>query len=235
MKLVFPTTYRHDAEAIIVNTAGGITGGDTFSVSATVGSGASLTLTTQAAERAYKAQKGEVGKVDTQLKVASNARLNWLPQEMILFNKSALHRRLSIDLEPDAQLLMVEPVVFGRAAMDETLGDVFFDDRIVIRRNGRPCYLDGMTLTGNAVETLASPAVAGGAGAMASMVFISPQASFILDQVRAFLPDTAGASMIADDILVLRALAPDSLELRRSLLPVLDLLTNDTLPTSWRL
>jgi urease accessory protein len=40
LKLVFPRTHRHDAEAIMVNTAGGITGGDQFALDVTVAQGA---------------------------------------------------------------------------------------------------------------------------------------------------------------------------------------------------
>lgn len=232
---MFPQTHRADVEAILVNTAGGITGGDRFEVGIHALQNAQLTLTTQAAERAYRAQRGEVGRVRTHLHVESGARLHWLPQELILFERSALSRRLDITLTSGAELLMVEPVVFGRAAMDETLRDISFTDRIRITRDGRPIYIDGMDIHGDAAAHLARPAIANGAGAMASLVFVSPTAEGQLGVVRGLLPATAGASMIAPDVLVIRHLAPDSFELRRSLLPVLDHLSNHTLPTSWRL
>lgn len=235
LKLVFPQTHRPDAEAILVNTAGGITGGDRFELAADVGSNAKLTITTQAAERAYRAQSGEVGHVTTRLSVADDAQLNWLPQEMILFDNSALDRRLEICLAATARLLMVEPLVFGRAAMKETLTQVNFNDRIRITRDGQPLYLDGMRLRGDAAAHLARPAIANGAGAMASLVCVAPDAATKLAAIRALLPETAGASMLAEDILVMRLLATDSFEMRRSLVPVLDLLTHNTLPTSWRL
>jgi urease accessory protein len=235
MKLAFPQTHRKDIEAILVNTAGGITGGDRFSIAADVQPDATLTLTTQAAERAYKAQPGETGQVTTTLTVAANARLNWLPQELILFDRCALTRGLEVSLATGARLLMVEPVVFGRVAMNEQLRDVMFQDRIRIWRAGLPLYADGMSLQGDAAARLARGAIADGAGAMASLVYVAPDASSHLAAIRALLPATAGASMLASDVLVLRQLAPDSLELRRALIPVLDRLTQNTLPTSWRL
>lgn len=235
MKLVFPATHRADVEAVIVNTAGGVTGGDRFEISAEVQAGSALTLTTQAAERAYRAQTGEVAQIRTDIVVGPSARLNWLPQELILFDRSALSRRLRIDLADDARLLMVEPMVFGRAAMGETLGQVTFDDRIRITRGGRPLYLDGVSLRGDVASHLARPAVADGAGAMASMIYVAPDAARYLAQVRALLPETGGASLLAPDMLVTRLLAADSFELRRSLIPILTLLSQNTLPTSWRL
>ncbi|MDG1067780.1 MAG: urease accessory protein UreD, partial [Sulfitobacter sp.] len=124
---------------------------------------------------------------------------------------------------------------FGRAAMREVLNDVIFQDRIRITRNRRPLYIDGMDLHGDAAAHLAGPAIANGAGAMASIVMVGPDAGRHLKTVRAALPQTAGASMLADDVLVIRLLAIDSFELRRSLIPILEHLSNNTLPASWRL
>lgn len=234
-KLVFPRQMSQSMDAILINTAGGITGGDRYQLSATVETGAHLAITTQAAERAYRAQSGEVGCVTTKLTVESRGRLDWLPQELILFEGSAIQRRLDIDLDPDAQLLMVEPLVFGRAAMGETLRNIIFGDRISIRRRGQPLYLDGLDLCGDVTALLARPAVADGAAAMASVVLVRPDAAVILPMICALLPTNAGASLIAEDTLVLRHLAEDSYVLRRDLVPILERLSNRNLPTSWRL
>jgi urease accessory protein len=235
LKLIFPQTHRTDIEAIMVNTAGGITGGDQFTLGATIERGAQLSITTQAAERAYRAQRGEVGRVSTDIVVQEGGNLNWLPQELILFDCCALRRRLSIDLAPTARLLMVEPVVFGRAAMPEVLRDVMLRDRIRITREGRPIYIDGIDLSGDATKHLARATVANGAGAMASLVMVGPNARTQLKTVRSLLPETAGASLLTEDVLVIRQLAKDSFELRRSLIPILNHLTNNKLPLSWRL
>ena len=234
-KLVFPRQITPDIEAILINTAGGVTGGDQFELTAEVGTGAHLTLTTQAAERAYRAQSGEVGCMTTKLTVHAGGRLDWLPQEMILFDGSALRRTLEIDLAPDAQLLMVEPLIFGRAAMGESLESTSFQDRISIHRAETPLYLDALNLQGQATEQLARTAIAKGAGAMASVVLVRPDVGALLPKVRAILPETAGASLIAEDTLVSRLLAEDSFLLRRDLVPVLECLSNRNLPTSWRL
>jgi urease accessory protein len=235
MKLVFPQSPTPDAETILVNTAGGITGGDDFTLDAAVTRGATLTITTQAAERAYRAQHGEIGHVTTRLSVGDNAYLKWLPQELILFERCALRRHLKIDLTAQARLLMVEPVVFGRAAMPETLRDVMFQDRIKITRDGQPIYIDGMDLIGDATKHLARAAIANGAGAMASVVMVGPDVASYLNPIRDLLPDTAGASLLSETTLAIRQLARDSYELRRSLIPILEHLSHNTLPTSWRL
>jgi urease accessory protein len=119
--------------------------------------------------------------------------------------------------------------------MPEVLRDVMFEDRIRITRAGRPLYIDGMDLRGHASDHLSRPAVAGGADAMASVVLVAPDADRHLNSVRALLLQTAGASMLAEDVLVIRQLARDSYELRRDLVHILNHLTQNTLPTSWRL
>lgn len=218
---------------MLINTAGGITGGDRFSVSATAGPDTRLTLTTQTAERAYRAQPGETGRLATRLKAAAGARLNWLPQETILYDRCALERSLAIELEDGASLLLAEPLVFGRAAMGEVLNDAMFRDRIDIRRGGRPLFLDSMRLAGDVRALLARRHVANNAGAMANLVYVAPDAAAHLTPVRDTLPGTAGASLIGDDVLALRILAPDSFALRAHLIPVLNRLNRGPLPRCW--
>ncbi|MCR8827062.1 urease accessory protein UreD [Pseudosulfitobacter koreensis] len=232
-KCLFPRYDSTALDAVILNTAGGITGGDHYAVAAEAQPGTTLCLTTQACERAYRAQTGEVGQVRNTLTVGAGARIDWLPQETILYDGAALDRRLQIDLATDARLLMVEPLVFGRAAMGERLNAVAFRDRIMIDRAGVPLYRDALMLNGEVSAHLAKPFVANGAGAMAAMIYIAPDAAGQLDAVRAMLPDTAAASLIGDEMLVARFLAPDSFELRRSLLPVLAHLRGGPLPRTW--
>ncbi|TDK45015.1 urease accessory protein UreD [Antarcticimicrobium luteum] len=233
MKALFPRS-AGALEAIMINSSGGLTGGDRIAVRARAGRDTDLTLTTQAAERAYRASDG-VARVETRLEAAAGARLSWLPQELILFRGASLDRSLRIELAADARLLMVEPVLFGRGAMGEVLDQARLRDRIEIRRDGRPLYRDATRLEGDLAAQLARPGIAGGCAAIASLVFIDPAAEAHLDQVRALLPETGGASLLHPDLLAVRLLAHDGFELRRHLLPILDRLSGETLPTSWRL
>ncbi|MEJ6404543.1 urease accessory protein UreD [Yoonia sp. 2307UL14-13] len=235
MKLIFPKRFRPDAEAVLVNTAGGITGGDQLSLIATVKKDAALTLTTQAAERIYKAQDGDAGQVTTDIVARENAQLRWLPQETILFDRAALDRKLTINLAETATALVVETLVFGRTLMGETLSKLYLRDRITINRDGKPLYRDAIALNGDPTVHLARPPTADGAGAVSTLIYTAPDAANHLAPIRTALPKTAGASMITDDTLVLRLLAPDSFLIRSHLIPILDRLTNGCLPINWRL
>ena len=233
MKLLFPRCAPDAMQAVMINTAGGITGGDRFRVEARAEAGATLTLTTQAAERAYRAQPNETGRLATRLHVEDGARLNWLPQETILFQGSTLSRRLHVTLSGSARLLLCEPLIFGRAAMGEVLTDARFSARIEITRDGAPLYLDSLTLSGDVAAHMARPHIAAGARAMATLIHVNPDAESHLDAIRALLPATGGASLLFPDVLVLRLLAADGFDLRQSLVPILTRLSGAALPRPW--
>ncbi len=233
LKLLFPRPTGEALQAVLVNTAGGVTAGDRFTLDARAEPGAALTLTTQAAERAYRAQGPEPGRIETRLCAAPRARLTWLPQETILFEGCDLRRRLTVDLDRTSDLLLCEPLVFGRTAMGEVLRAATFDERIEVNRAGAPLFLDAMHLCGDIAAHLARPFTGNGAGAMATVLLVRADAEAHLAPLRAMLPESGGASLLAPDVLILRLLAPDGFELRRSLMPVLRRLLNADLPRPW--
>src|ERR1700712_4006543 len=99
-------------DVVTVNTGGGIAGGDALDLTIEARAGANITIAAQAAERFYRAMPGDVpSRVRTQLVVGPGAGLEWLPQETILFDRSALDRRLDVDLAPDGTFLGVETLV----------------------------------------------------------------------------------------------------------------------------
>lgn len=238
MRVLFPRP-SSPPTAMLLNTAGGMTGGDRFDISVEAKAGAHLTVTTQAAERAYRAPPGPAGELHNKINVQDGARLHWLPQETLLFEGSNLTRRLEVTLAESAEALIVEPLVFGRAAHGERLHDARFSETVRIRRGGRMIYADGMHLAGDLDAQLARPSMGGGAGALATLILAAPGAADWLARLRRRIDATqgltAGASCLNEQLLVMRALAQDGYEMRRLLLPVLDDLTGGTLPICWRL
>ena len=233
LRALFPRRRGAALEAIVVNTAGGVTGGDRLLVEAEAEAGAHLVLTTQAAERAYRAPAGSTGTVRNALRLGAGARLRWLPQETILYDGCALGRSLAVEMAPGAAFTAVEALIFGRAAMGETLRGASFRDRVEVGRAGAPLFRDGIDLSGDVAAHLARPAVAGGAGAAASVLHAAPGAAALLAPLRALLPPAAGASEIREDLLFARVLAPDGRRLRAVLEPVARLLTGAPVPRSW--
>lgn len=236
LKMLFPRSGSDALTGILLNTAGGITGGDHIEMRAVAGAGSHLTLSTQAAERIYRAQPGETGRVETHLTVEAGARLDWLPQETILFDHAALNRRQHFNLQGDARLLMAEALVLGRTAMGEQVRQARVNDQIRISREGQVIFADTLRLSGDVSHHMAGNATGGGAVALASVLLVTAradEAEQILPRVRALLPKTAGASLPHPGVLYLRLLASDSFELRKTLLPVLTLLNAGPVPRTW--
>ena len=71
LKVMFPRGSAAAKQAVLVNTAGGVTGGDSVALTAELDAGSTLTLTTQAAERAYRALPGDAGQIDTQINAST--------------------------------------------------------------------------------------------------------------------------------------------------------------------
>ncbi len=234
-RAIFPRPIGGNIEAVMINTAGGVTGGDRFSTNVTAHDTAYISITTQAAERIYRATAPATGVMKTTLCAENDAQLYWLPQETILFDGARLRRSLDVDLHPTARFLMIEPLIFGREASGETLHSGMLDDRVTINRDGQPIYLDRIMLEGDIAATLARPAVANGARAVANIVLVDPNAQTLLAGLRDLLPPQAGASLLSDTVLMARILAADSYALRCALFPILTLLTNNAVPKNWRL
>ena len=231
----FPRHSKSNIETVIINTAGGVTSGDKFTTTITAHESSQINITTQAAERIYRARDTLVGEIQTSLCLEKNAQLYWLPQETILFDGARLKRRLDVDLHSSAKFLMVEPLVFGREASGEKLLSGMLDDRVSISSNGQPIYKDRIKLKDNITDQLMRPALASNSHAVVSIVLVKPNAKLLLEPVRALLPQKAGASLLNDNILVVRMLAQDSHEMRTATFPILTLLTHNTVPKNWRL
>jgi len=178
-----PGPPAHELEAVIVNTAGGIAGGDRFTLDVSVGPGAQLVVTTAAAEKVYRALD-PAATIDVRLAVGAGGALTWLPQETILFDRSRLTRTIEIDLADDARLILAEAVVFGRTGMGETVAESALSDRWRVRRGGRLVHAEALRLEGAVAEQLARPAIAKGCAALAT-VLVVPGGEAIADTVRA--------------------------------------------------
>ncbi|AEM40241.1 urease accessory protein UreD [Ketogulonicigenium vulgare] len=234
-RALFPHGARGDVLAIMLNTSGGVTGGDRFDTEAVAGAGAALTLSTQAAERAYRIAGDRPGSITTRLRAEAGATLHWLPQETILFDGAGLDRDLHIDMHPSARVVLCEPLILGRRAMGERVTSAHLTDRWQVHRGGELIFLDTLRLRGPVQDLADRIGIADGATAMAQVMLAAPDADAELLRIRTLLPPTAGASLVRDGVLFIRILAEDGYALRRSLVPILEVLTRAPLPRTWSL
>ena len=218
-KAFLPRVEGETPEAALVNTAGGVTGGDVFDYALRVGAGAALTATTQSAERGYRALGATPARVDLALTVRPGATLAWLPRETILFEGGRLERRLEADLAADATLTVLETLALGRAAMGEAVTRGAYRDAWRIRREGRLIHAEALRLSGDIARATAGPAGLGGARALATLVHAGPDAEARLEPARRALdaPGVEAAASLKPGVLVVRWLAADLAPLRAAL------------------
>jgi urease accessory protein len=223
LRVRFPRLREDRLEAILINTAGGIAGGDRLDFSVETRQDASLAITSQAAEKIYRSN-GLTSRISVSLKAESGSELFWLPQETILFDRARIEREIEAEVAADASLAICEAIVLGRDAMGEKVERGLLRDRWHIRRGGKLIFADALSLDGDVKATLLRAATLNGRIAMATMICVSPAAEQKLDAVRAALAGEgveAGASAF-DGKLVARILAEDSIALRAAVLSALE-------------
>ena len=225
---------REWAEVVTLNSSGGIAAGDRLSGLFSVACGARVTITSQAAERFYRARFGDNSAVvENRIEIAQGAAVEWLPQETIFFDGAAVSRSLHVELAAAAEFLGVEMLVFGRALMGETVHQLRLRDRLRIVRDGRPLLHDVVRIEGDAAALLSRPGIAAGMRAVATLLYVAADAGARLQALHdAFRDGEAGAS-VDGDLLVARILAPSGADLRRSVETGLFALRRRPLPRVW--
>lgn len=233
LRVRFPSPEDDGLSAMFVNTAGGIAGGDRFDIAITAGEGTRLTLTTAAAEKVYRAP-GAAARLDISLRVADGAHLSWLPQETILFDRARIVRSIDIDLAEAASLLLCEIVVFGRAAMGETMRHGEFVDRWRMRRGGRLVFAETVRLDGEIGEKLARPAIANGGCAIGTALIV-PGDEALVERIRAASENSGGEVGISawNGFAMARFCAQDAARLRADMMAVLGRASIVPLPRLW--
>jgi urease accessory protein len=222
-----------ELEAVIVNTAGGMAGGDRFAIDVRVGPGARLVVTTAAAEKVYRTLAPETT-VDTRLEVAAGGALAWLPQETILFDRSRLTRSIEIDLAEDARLILAEAIVFGRSGMGESVEDSALFDRWRVRRNSQLIHAEALRLEGDVAAKLRQGAVARGGIALATILIV-PGDEATATTVRSLADRYRGEVGVSawNGLAVARLCAGDGAALRSDLIALLTALRGSGLPRLW--
>ena len=232
-KAMLPRSHGAAPEVVFLNTSGGLTGGDKLRYSLTLEDGADAVATTQTAERAYASPEGEA-ELAVEMSVGRSARLDWLPQETILFDRSAVRRRTRISLAAEARLLFCEMVVLGRGAMGETVETLEFKDRREIWRGGEPVMIEPVAIGNEVLARGRSNALLGGARAAATVALIAPDAEDALEPVRAALEGANAMATAWDGKCVVRMLAEDAYPLRRLAARVIEMLGRRPLPRVWQ-
>jgi urease accessory protein len=238
-KIRLPDMFDGSMEAVLINSSGGLTGGDVMDWSFTAGAGTELTLTTQACEKIYKASAGTTS-VTTAIHVDDGATVHWLPQETILFDRASMTRSLEAEIAGNASFLAVEAVLLGRAAMGETMKQGLFRDRWRIRKGGTLLHAENMRFDGD-IDRLTQRAFSlAGNVAFATLLYTGPDCEARLKPLRATLGAAIGGVSHVEvgdqDKLVARIAASNGFALRKILVPMISSLRRSaSVPKVWSL
>jgi urease accessory protein len=234
-RVLLPRRSNGRVEAVLLNTAGGITDGDRLHYAVSAENGAVVTATTQASEKVYRSRGGD-SQVGCQLNVSGYGFLEWLPQETILFDGAAMARKTDIAIDEGSKLIALDWLVLGRLASGEHLTNAAVHDRWRVRRDGQLIWADDFRLRGNIEDLRQRPSLLDGARAMATLIYVAADAPGYLEPVRGLLKRTscrAGVSM-RPGLLICRFLSHEPMALRRDvenfLLAFRSALRNDACP-----
>lgn len=222
--------------AIFLNTSGGLTGGDRLEYALDLGSDLRLAATTQTAERAYASQ-GQMAEVAVQMQVAPGAHLDWLPQETLLYEGSALARDTRIDLAGPASTLLCEMIVLGRHAMGEFPAQLRLRDRRRVFRDGRIVWADSLMVDAGALARQGSAAILGNTRCHAVIALVDQGAEDATGALRPLLAadGVEGALSAWNGRLILRMTARDSWPMKVQLARILSQLRGRPVPRAWQM
>ena len=160
-------------EAVLINTAGGIAGGDRLEYSVTALANASIAVTSQAAEKVYRALN-QPARIATKLKAFDAAKLAWLPQETIVFDWARVNRQTEIELSSGAELLALEWLVLGRAAHGEEVHGGHITDSWRVKKDGRLIWADTFRATDETFPHVHRKALLSDRRAVATLIHFGP-------------------------------------------------------------
>lgn len=238
LKIRFPSSFNEFSEAVLINTAGGYTGGDYCKLKIEVDKDSKVLISGQAAEKVYKCIDGKV-KIINQIYLGEKSKFLWLPQELIMFNESRIKRCNTINLSQSSMFFGVESVVFGRHKMGEKVYEGMFDERWKIILNNKLIFSDFSFIDGDINQKIKNPAILDGSNSMSSIIFYKNNMGNLLDKIRnsiVDLPCETGVSMILNNLMVFRLVSKNSRILKEAISKIFYLIFPDLeLPKTWRI
>ncbi len=238
-KIRLPDTFDATMEAVLINSSGGLTGGDHMEWEFSAGEATQLTLTTQACEKIYKASAGTAA-VRAKISVGAGATVHWLPQETILFDRASLSRRLDVEIAEGGEFLAVEAILLGRKAMGEAMRTGLFQDCWRVRKGGILLHAENLRLSHDIAALTQETATLGGQVAFATLFYSGRDCERQLEKLRALIGGANGGvshyHVAGQDKLIARLVAADGFALRKILIPVISHLRKGaSVPKVWNL
>ncbi len=234
-KILNPNNYNKSKELVLINTAGGIACNDNIEINATIHN-SELSICTQAAEKIYEGI-GDPARVEININL-NNSTMYWLPKELILFNNSKLRRNININLSDNSNLIFCETTIFGRKAMSEKIKNISFSDQWKIYSNSSIKHFEAINIKGLTINNFKNNYTFSDQSSLSTILIfgdIVHQLESVLRKVKKNLGNHYCEMTKFDDKIIIRCLADDNYDLKKTLNIIMKNVINDKLPKSWNL
>lgn len=153
---------------VLVHPPGGLVGGDTLEITASVGRGAHALVTTPGATRFYRSN-GPLAQQRTQLDMAEDARLEWLPLEALCYNACRAENHLTLTLAPGAECIAWDVTALGLPHAHQPFERGQFTQHLQVPG----LWLERGTIDASDERLLGSPLGLAGHRCMASLILVA--------------------------------------------------------------
>ena len=234
-KILNPNNYNKSKELVLINTAGGITCNDNIQINTTIHN-SELSICTQAAEKIYSGI-GDPAKVDININL-NNSTLYWLPKELILFDNSKLIRNINVNLSDNSNLIFCETSIFGRKAMSEKIKNISFSDQWKINVNSSLKHFEAINIQGSMIDNYKNNYTFDNQSSLSTIIIfgeIIHQFESELRKISENIENHYCEMTRFDDKIIIRCIANDNYDLKKTLNFIMKNIIHDKLPKSWDL
>ena len=162
----------------------------------------------------------------------------WLPKELILFDNSKLRRSININLSNNSNLIFCETTIFGRKAMSEKIKNISFSDQWKIFTNSTIKHFEAINIKGSTIDNFKNNYTFDNLSSLSTILIfgdIIHQLESELSKVIKNLENHYCEMTKFDNKIVIRCLADDNYDLKKTLNFIMKNIINDKLPKSWDL
>jgi urease accessory protein len=131
---------------MMLNSGGGIVGGDRLLTTIDIGPGSSAVLTTASATKAYRTI-GDPAQQQTIVTLDAGATLEYIPDHIIPHPGAAMHQSLCIGMAPRSRAIVYDAIAAGRIGRGERWAFRELTSELIIRRDSHPIFINRSRIT----------------------------------------------------------------------------------------
>ncbi len=141
---------------MMLNTSGGLVGGDRLRTAVDIGPDAAVALTTASASKAYRST-GAAAIQESIIRIGRGATLEYLPEHLIPHPGSIVHQSLRVEMEAGSRAIIYDAIAAGRIGRGERWDLTELRSETILTRESHPLYISRVRIA----PTLQSPSEIG--------------------------------------------------------------------------